>query len=53
MILEMKKTSFTTSDFNKFMSNILDAKIPQTKLAKEYDLNEKIKSLAAKEEIKV
>ena len=44
--------NFTNSDFNKFMSNILDAKIPQTNLAKEYDLNEKIKSLAAKEEIK-
>ena len=33
---------FSTSDYNKFMSNILDAKITQEKLVNESDLNEKI-----------
>ena len=28
---------FTTSDYNKFMSNILDAKITQEKLVNESD----------------
>ena len=48
----MKNKYFTTSDYNKFTSNTLDAKITQKKLVNESDLNEKIKTLATKEEIK-
>ena len=44
----MENKYFTTSDYNKFTSNTLDAKITQKKLVYEYDLNEKIKTLAAK-----
>ena len=51
-ILEMGKKYFTTSDLNKFTSNTLDAKITQKKLVNEYDLNEKIKTLATKAELK-
>ena len=51
-ISETEKEYFTTSDYNKFTSNTLDAKITQKKLINEYDLNEKLKSLATKEEIK-
>ena len=40
------------SDYNKFTSNTLDAKIAQKRLVNEYYLNEKIKTLAIKEEIK-
>ena len=40
------------SDYNKFTSNTLDAKIAQKRLVNEYYLNEKIKTLATKEEIK-
>ena len=29
---------FTTSDYNKFMNNILDAKIKNTKLVNKYDI---------------
>ena len=43
---------FTTSDYNKFASNTLCAKITQKKLVNEYDLNEKIKSLSTKAELK-
>ena len=39
------------SDYNKFTSNTLDAKIAQKRLVNEYYLNEKIKT-ATKEEIK-
>ena len=48
----MEIKCFTTSDYNKFTSNTLDAKIKQKKLINEYDLNEEIKTLATKEEIK-
>ena len=48
----MEKKYLTTSDYNKFMSNTLDAKITQKKLVNESDLNEKIKILATKVELK-
>ena len=48
----MKNKYFTTSDYDKFISDTLDAKITQKKLVKESDLNEKIKTLAIKKEIK-
>ena len=48
----MKNKYFTTSDYNKFTSNIRDAKITQKRLINVYDLNEKIKTLATKEERK-
>ena len=48
----MEKKYFTSSDYNKFTSNILDAKITQKKLVNESGLDEKIKALATKEEIK-
>ena len=51
-ISEMGNKYFTTSDYDKFTSNTLDAKITQKKLVNESDLNEKIKTLATKEEIK-
>ena len=41
-----------TSACNKFTSNALDAKITQKKLVNESDLNEKIKTSAAKEKNK-
>ena len=40
---------FTTSDYNKLASNTLCAKITQKN---EYELNEKIKSLSTKAELK-
>ena len=47
---------FTTSDYNKFMSNVLDAKITQEKLVNESDLRlttkEEIKALATNTELK-
>ena len=51
-ISEMENKYFTTSDYNKFMSNAIEAKITQKKLVNESYLNEKIKTLATKEEIK-
>ena len=51
-ISEMENKRFTTSDYNKFTSNTLDAKIKQKILVNESYLNEKIKTLAKKEEIK-
>ena len=48
----MEDEYFTTSNYNKFMSNTLDAKITHTKKVNEYDLNEKIKT-SAREEIKI
>ena len=48
----MEKKYFTTSDYNQFTSNTLDAKITKKKLVNESDLNEKIKTLGTKEEIK-
>ena len=51
-ISEMENKRFTTSDYNKFTSNTLDAKITQKILVNESYLNEKIKTLATKEEIK-
>ena len=46
------KKYFTTSDYNNFTSNTLSAKIIQKLLVIESDLNEKIKTLATKEEIR-
>ena len=46
------KINILLLDYNKFVSNTLDAKITQTELINESDLNKKIKTLAAKEEIK-
>ena len=40
------------SDHNKFTKNILDPKLSAKKLVNESGLNEKIKTLATKEEIK-
>ena len=48
---KLKKKYFTTSNY-KFMSNTLDEKITQKKLVNEWDLNEKIKTLATKGDIK-
>ena len=50
-ISEIESKYFTTSDYNKFTSNTLDAKITK-KIVHESDLNETIKTLATKEEIK-
>ena len=47
--MEDKYKYFTTSDYNKFISNILDTKITQIKLVSESGLNEKIKRLTTKE----
>ena len=51
-IKDVKDKYFTTSEYNKFMNNILDAKIKTKKIANGSSLNEKIKTLTAKEEIK-
>ena len=51
-IKDVKDKYFTTSEYNKFMNNILDAKIKTKKIANGSSLNEKIKTLKAKEEIK-
>ena len=48
----MENRRFTTSDYNKFTSNTLDAKITQKKLVNESDLDKMIKTLGIKEEIK-
>ena len=48
----MEKKYFTTADYNKFTSNIIDTKITQKKLVNESGLDEKIKTLARKEEMK-
>ena len=52
-ISEMENKYFTTSDYNKFTSNTIDAKITQKKLVNEYDLNNKTKTLKTKEEKKL
>ena len=49
----MENKHFTTSENNNFTSNILDVKITQKTLLNESGLNEKIKTLATKEEIKI
>ena len=49
---DINDKNFTTSDYNKFTNNILDAKITTKKVVNESGLNEKIKILATKEEIK-
>ena len=51
-ILEMENKYFTTSDYDKFTSNTLDAKITLKKLINRYDLNEKIKTLVTKKKEK-
>ena len=51
-ISEMEKLYFTTTDYNNFASNTLDAKITQKKLVNESGIDEKIKTLASKEETK-
>ena len=49
---DIENKYFTTSDYNKFTNIIFDAKITQKKLVSESSLNEEIKTLASKEEIK-
>ena len=49
---EWKKKYCTTSDYNKFTSNTLDAKTTQNKLVNECDFSKKTKTLATKREIK-
>ena len=51
-IKDIKDKYFTTSDYNKFTNNILDAKITAKRLVNESGWNEKIKALVTKEEIK-
>ena len=51
-IKDIKNKYFTTSDYNKFTSTILDEKITAKNLVNEFGLNEKIKILITKEEIK-
>ena len=51
-IKDIANKYFITSDYNKFMNIIFDAKITRKKLVNESSLNEKIKRLASKEEIK-
>ena len=46
------KNIYITSDYDKFTRNTIDTKITQKRLLSECDLNEKIKTLATKEEIK-
>ena len=46
------KNIYITSDYDKFTRNPIDTKITQKRLVSECDLNEKIKTLATKEEIK-
>ena len=61
-ISDIGKKYFTTSDYNKFTNDILDTKIKNKKLVNEFHisvlinntgLDEKIKKLTAKEEVKV
>ena len=49
---DIKNKYFTTSVYNTFKKNILDAKLTRKKLVNECGLNEKIKKLAKKKEIK-
>ena len=49
---KMGSKYFTTSDFNKFTSNILGEKITQKNAVNKNDFNEKMEILATKEEIK-
>ena len=49
---EIEKKIFTASDYNKLTNNRLDVKITEKKIVNESGLNEKIKTLATKEEIK-
>ena len=49
---EIQKKYFTTSDYNKFTSSNLEAKIRQKNVTNKFDLNQKIKTLATKEDIK-
>ena len=53
-IKDIRNKYFTTSDYNKFTNNILDAKIVAKKLVDESGLNKKMKTkaLATKEVIK-
>ena len=60
-ILEIEVKYFTTSDYNKFTSDILDAKVKQkelvnksniSNLVKNPDLNAKLATLATKAELK-
>ena len=48
-ILEIENKCFSTSAYNKFMSNTLDAKIKQKKLVNKYGFNEMIKTLTTSE----
>ena len=51
-IKDIKDRYFTTSDYNNFKNNILDEKMTAKNLVNDSVSNEKLKRLAAKEEIK-
>ena len=51
-IKDIENKYFTTSDFNEFTNNVLDAKITAKQIVNESGLNGKIKALAIKVEIK-
>ena len=51
-IKNIENKYFTTRDYNKFTNNKLDTKITAKQLVNESGLNEKIKTLTIKEEIK-
>ena len=48
----MENNYFTASDYDKFTSNTLDAKMKQKSKSMNGDLNKKIKTVVTKEEIK-
>ena len=51
--MRIGKKYFTTSDCNKFTSNIFDARITQKKFVNESELDKKKKASATKAELKV
>ena len=51
-ISEIKKKYFTTSDYDNFISDILDANLKQEELIDKSDLNTKLATLAIKGELK-
>ena len=51
-IKDIKNKHFTTTDYNKILTNMLHAKITAKGLVNESGLNEEIKTFATEEEIK-
>ena len=51
-ISNVERTYFNTSHYNKFTSEILDAKIKQNLIFQNSDLNTKLKTLTTKTELK-